>query len=423
IPPLFGTFTPPLAADTFYGRFLGKRMAAATGSAFSGAKPKVILLFGARQTGKSTLLGHCLPPSADTLILNLQDPRLRRRYEADPEALVCELEASPRVRTVVVDEIQKVPALLDAVQYLYDADPRRFRFFLTGSSARRLKRRSANLLPGRVHSLLLSPAIQAESRACVLAPLPAPRAPRFPARPLEDYLLYGSLPGLYQESRSDWADTLAAYVELYVENEIRQENLAQDMGAFARFLRLAAVESGQLVNFTKLANAVGVTPNTLRNFYQVLEDTHVGIRIQPFGRSRKRILQAPRFIIFDIGVRHALAELPPTDVLLKLDPGHVFEQWVFAELYYRCRYAGPGHKLSTWTTATGAEVDAIVETPTEVIPVEIKWTDTPSHRDARHVETFLALHAAVAKRGYVVCRCPRQQALSRQVTALPWNEF
>ncbi|MBN1674276.1 MAG: DUF4143 domain-containing protein [Kiritimatiellae bacterium] len=180
---------------------------------------------------------------------------------------------------------------------------------------------------------------------------------------------------------------------------------------------------GLSFDFTKSAQAVGVAPNTLRNFYQVLEETYVGLRIPAFGQSRKRILQAPRFLIFDLGVRHILADLPLSDTLLKLDPGHIFEQWVLIELYYRCRYHGRGYRLSTWQTTTGAEVDAIVETPDEVIPVEVKWTETPSPRHAQHIERFIALHGHLAKRGYVVCRCPTRQKLTQHVIAVPWNRF
>jgi predicted AAA+ superfamily ATPase len=408
----------------FYDRFLAARLGSDVGCTVGDSPTKVQLLFGARQTGKSTLLKHVVGSSARTFVLNLQDPRLRRRYEADDALLVRELESvADGVVNVVIDEIQKVPALLDGVQYLYDRDPKRFRFLLTGSSARRLKGRSANLLPGRVHTRLLSPVLQAEQRECAILPLRMGTGPKFPERPLEDCLLHGSLPGLWHEERSSWVETLAAYAEFYVENEIRQDNVVRDMGSFLRFLRLAALESGQCVNYAKLAGVVGVAVNTLRTFYQVLEDTYVGFRMQPFARSRKRVLQAPRFLVFDLGVRHVLAELPVNATLLKLDAGHMFEQWVLAELYYRCRYAGQGHQLSTWTTATGAEVDAVVETPENVIPVEIKWTDSPTPRDAQHVETFLDLHGGLAKTGYVVCRCSRKQALTRRVTALPWNEF
>jgi len=381
------------------------------------------LILGARQTGKSTLLRHVIGESGQAFVVNLQDRRLRRRYEADDGLLLRELEAADGVRTVFIDELQKVPGLLDDVQYLYDQDPDRFQFILTGSSARQLRQKSANLLPGRVHTSFLPPVLQAEQRECELLSLPMPAGSRFPSRDLSSLLLFGSLPGLCHESPESWAETLAGYVELYIENEIRQENIVGDMGAFVRFLRLAALESGRSANFTKLARAVMVAPNTLRNFYQVLEDTHVGLRIPPFGRSRKRILQAPRFLIFDLGVRHLLAGLPLNDAILQLDPGHVFEQWVLAELHQRCLAHGRGYRLSAWRTSTGAEVDAILETPDEVIPVGIKWTQRPAPSDARHVERFLDLHPELAHRGYVVCRCARKQALTKRVTALPWDRF
>ncbi len=279
--------------DSYYSRFLQNEVAPET-ALKPPSRPKVTLVLGARQTGKSTLLNHVIGAGDKTLVINLQDRRLRRRYESDDGLLLRELAAGADVKVVLIDEIQKVPALLDDIQFLYDQDPKRFLFYLTGSSARRLKHKSANLLPGRVHTHVLSPVLQAEQRECTILPMKMPPGERFSPRPLEDHLIFGSLPGLYQEAPSLWAQTLSAYAELYIENEIRQEHVVEDMGAFVRFLRLAALESGQCVNFTKLASAVGVAANTLRNFYQILEDTYVGLRIPPFGRSRKRILQAPR---------------------------------------------------------------------------------------------------------------------------------
>jgi len=332
----------------FYSRALQKKL----------LKPgkgtqKIKLIFGPRQSGKSTLLYHHLMNSGNTMVVNLQDRRQRRRYEVDDGLLIRELEAEEKVSVVFIDEIQKVPALLDDVQYLYDKKPGRYRFYLTGSSARQVKRRSANLLPGRVHDLLLSPVMQAEQRDSVLLPVKMPKGRRFPLRTIEDYLIYGNLPGLCHESRASWNDTLSSYAELYIENEIRQENIVNNIGAFQKFLKLAALESGRFINFTKLARAIGVAVNTLRNFYQVLEDTYVGVHIPPFAGGRKRITKAPRFLFFDLGVRHVLAELPLDKSLLALDAGGIFEQWVLAELYYRCRFHGRNYRLSTWRTASG----------------------------------------------------------------------
>ncbi|MBW1796662.1 MAG: ATP-binding protein [Deltaproteobacteria bacterium] len=394
----------------FYSRALQKKLLKA-----SKGKQKIKLVFGPRQSGKSTLLYHHIVNSGNTMVVNLQDRRQRRRYEVDDGLLIRELEAEQKVSAVFIDEIQKVPALLDDVQYLYDKKPGRYRFYLTGSSARQLKRRSANLLPGRVHDLLLSPVMQAEQRDSVLLPVGMPTGRRFPRRRIEDYLIYGNLPGLYHESRASWNETLSSYAELYIENEIRQENIVNNIVAFQKFLKLAALESGRFVNFTKLARAIGVAVNTLRNFYQVLEDTYVGVHILPFAGGRKRITKAARFLFFDLGVRHVLAEA--------LDAGGIFEQWVLAELYYRCRFHGRNYRLSTWRTASGAEVDAILETPKELIPIEIKWTDSPSRADARHVETFMDLNEKKSKKGYVICRAPRKQKLTQRTTVLPWDKF
>jgi uncharacterized protein len=401
----------------YYQRILADKLAPACGS-----PRKIVLLFGARQTGKTTLLRELTEP-LNCFALNLQDRRLRRRYETDEGLLLRELQGRSDIDAVFIDEIQKVPALLDDIQFLYDEDPGRYSFLLTGSSARQLRRGSANLLPGRSHQHILSPVLQAEQRSAELLPLEMPAGPTFPSRSLESYLLHGNLPGFYSEEFSAWQQTLETYVDLYIENEIRQENIVRDMGAFARFLRLAALEAGQAVNYAKMADAVGVAVNTLRNFYQVLEDTFVGMRVGAFATGRKKVLTAPRFLFFDIGVRHVLAGLPASESMLSMDGGHIFEQWVMTELYYRCLYRGRGFGLSTWRTKTGAEVDTVVATPDELIPVEIKWSDHPRPADARHVEKFISLHEDRSCRGFVVCRTPQRQQLSARVTALPWDEF
>jgi predicted AAA+ superfamily ATPase len=122
-------------------------------------------------------------------------------------------------------------------------------------------------------------------------------------------------------------------------------------------------------------------------------------------------------------MRNALAELPINNSLIQLDAGHLFEQFVMIELFYRCQYLGRAYKLSTWRTSTGAEIDAVIETPDEVIPVEIKWTDSPQIKDIRHLERFLELHSDLAHRGYLVCRVDRPRKLSDRILAIPWNRF
>jgi predicted AAA+ superfamily ATPase len=260
-------------------------------------------------------------------------------------------------------------------------------------------------------------------RDAVIIPLDMKRKNPFPRRSLEDLLVYGNLPGIQGESSDSWKETLSAYSELYVENEVRLENLVNDMGSFLMFLKLAARESGQTVNYSRLAGILSVSVNTVRNYYTILEDTYIGLRIPAFGRSRKKLVSAPRFLIFDLGVRNALSELPLNKTLVELDAGHMFEQFVMTELFYRCQCHGRPYKLSTWRTTTGAEVDAVIETPDEVIPVEIKWTDSPKPRDIRHLNKFLDLHSDIAERGYLVCRVDRARKMDDRIVALPWERF
>lgn len=391
------------------------------------SRGKVRLLFGARQTGKSSLLRAIAP--AHALVINLQDPRERLRYERSAGTLAAELEARREKRLVVcIDEIQKVPGLLDDIQYLYDRSPARFEFFVTGSSARRLRAGAANLLPGRAHSYRLFPVISTERvtalKSTILPLKGIPSGGGFPATPIEDLLVWGSLPGVTSEPVGRRAATLATYAEVYLEEEIRREAVTRDVGAFARFLRLAASESGHVMNLTGLSQESGVPVATIRNFYQVLVDTFVGYWIAPYARpGRKQLLSTPRFLFFDLGVRNAAAELPLSRDLLKTQAGSLFEQLVLLELVARTAYLGSGHRVAFWHTRHGAEVDAVVETPRRDIPIEVKWTENPRPTDARHLELFLDAYAARAKHGLLICRVPRAMKLTDRVTAIPWQEL
>jgi len=406
------------------------------------SRHKVRLLFGARQTGKTQLLRHLLA-GASTRVFDLQDSAERRRFEADPSSFSREVRALPlAIRAVAVDEIQKVPALLDEVQALFDSAPRRWQFYLTGSSARRLRARSANLLPGRSHAYRLHPVCGWEIGREAGAPepaLPPPavarrrRAPRptaaadagpppFPAQRLDRVLLLGCLPGVRGEPAATARATLATYVEHYLEEEIRREALVREIGPFLSFLRLAALESGRQVNLARLSQESGVPVSTLKNYYQVLVDTFVGHWISPYaGRGRKRLLTSPRFHLFDVGVRNAAAEVGYDARVSDELGGPLLEQWVAQELVARADYAGRSHRVSFWRTTYGVEVDLVWESPREDVPIEVKWTTRPRPVDARHLETFLDEFPRRARRGLLVCRCPQPQRLTDRVTAIPWD--
>lgn len=387
---------------------------------------KVRLLFGARQTGKSTLLERVMAEAKSRTFFNLQDSSLRQAFERRPHSFSEALLAKPGTgHAVLVDEIQKVPALLEEIQWLHDRHPRRFEFLLTGSSARRLRASSANLLPGRSHLFHLFPITQPErgARARVL-PLPMESADSFfPARSLHDLLLLGSLPGVSLEPAESAVRSLETYSQVYIEEEIRREGMVRDLGAFGRFLELAAVSSGKTINLVKLSNESGVAKATIRDYYHVLVDTFVGDWLEPFVRShRKRLLTTPKFFFFDLGVRNAAARLALDDNLLAIQGGDLLEHWVGLELMHRARMLGRAYRVGFWRTVGGAEVDFVLRTPQEVVPIEVKWTGNPTLRDARHILRFFDDHPD-ARQGYVVCRVSEPRQLHERVTAIPWSEL
>jgi predicted AAA+ superfamily ATPase len=393
-------------------------------------KPYVHILFGARQTGKTALLRNVFKNTA--LWFDLADPEERTRHLTDPGRLRRECLALPQSNQpaiVVIDEAQTVPAVFDAVQSLYDADKTRWRFILCGSSARKLRTTGANLLPGRALLHRLYPLVLAERPGAaaafmpVLLPLKSMSAASlpelFPAAGIEERLAWGELPGIALAPPEDRARLLKSYTAIHLHEEIRRETSIRDWAAFAGFLRFAALYSGHLVNYTAISRECGLAVATVKAYYQLLEDMFVGFTVPALsGSPRKTVLSTPRFYFFDLGVRNAAAGVEPSLDAVTADPGPLFEQWVGIELWKRLQYLGSGH-LSYFRTKAGAEVDYIVTTTDETIPVEVKWTANPRVTDARHVIGFLKENPR-ATRGYVVCRCARPQLLADKVTAIPW---
>ena len=237
-------------------------------------------------------------------------------------------------------------------------------------------------------------------------------------------LLLGCLPGIRSESAATARATLETYVDHYIEEEIRREALVRDLGPFVVFLRLAAAESGLAVNVARLSQESGIPASTLKSHYQVLVDTFVGYWIRPYaGRTRKRLLSAPRFLMFDVGARNAAAGLSLDQRLTDALGGPLLENWVGQELIARAGYLGSGHRVSFWRTTYGVEADFVWESPREDVPIEVKWTERPRPSDARHLETFLDEFPKRARRGVLVCRCPKAQQLTDRVLAIPWSEL
>lgn len=396
-------------------------------------RPYVHLVFGARQTGKSTLLRSML--SDDAMVFDLANPMVRSRLAANPDSFMQACLAMPAARPgrmVFVDEAQTVPAVFDAVQSLYDSDKTRWRFILCGSSARRLRTTAVNLLPGRSFLHRLYPLTLAEHPPAPAPPKPAvsplafpwpgsqTHAAPFPAWGLEERLAYGALPGIVAAERQDRADLLRTFASVHLEEEIRREALLRDWGGFIRFLQLAARESGHILNYAAISQEAGIALTTVKSHYQLLEDMFVGFRIPAYTRSpRKNLLSTPKFLLFDLGVRHAAAGMTPCEELVNVDPGPLLEQWVGIELWTRLQYLGEG-TLHYLRTRDGAEVDYIIERGGTLTAIEVKWTQNPAPSDARHIVTFLNEHPQQPGHGYVVCRCDRPLQLHERVTAIPW---
>ena len=251
---------------------------------------KSVLLLGPRQTGKTTALKEI---QSDWFI-SLLDSSTRLRYERDPGLLKKEVQHLSHP-LIVIDEIQKIPALLDVIQDIIDQDLAQF--ILTGSSARKLRRKDVNLLPGRVINLELSPLSILEL------------SPKQPA--VEELLVYGSLPGIIQTPDVQIKELLLqTYVSSYLEEEIRAEALVRNVATFSHFLELAANEAGRIINMTKLSHEIGVSRVTIQEYYQILLDTLVMIRVESFGsaNSRRQLVRSPKYFTPDRcagGIRHS----------------------------------------------------------------------------------------------------------------------
>jgi predicted AAA+ superfamily ATPase len=382
------------------------------------------LIFGPRQTGKTTLIKKLLAGKNNTVEYLLQDPETRMELERNPSIIVRQIEAVRGKPIVFIDEAQKVPDLFDAVQILIDEQ--KASFLITGSSARKLRRRGTNLLPGRVKSLRLDPLTWGELgwiKQNNLSSLKSENINRAVEYSLEKSLVFGSLPGIValgnDEERKDF---LNAYAHIYLEEEIRAESLSRKIGAFSRFLELAANESGTSPNLSKLSMESGVSAPAIKEFFRLLEDTLVVERVDPYLKNaRKRILSSSRYYFFDLGVRNSLAKMPLSKELINTQKGDLFEHAVVLEIIRRIRALNKNYKVCYWRTSGGAEVDCVIDLGQKVIPIEIKAGKRTSPSELRGLSSFLDEYKSVADEGLVVTMGERPEKLSKNITALPWN--
>lgn len=388
------------------------------------SKGQSALILGPRQTGKTTLVKALLPANRNVIIYSLQDPQIRLEMEKDPSLIIRQLKARSGKSLVFIDEAQKVPAIFDSIQLMIDEKVANF--IITGSSARKLKRKGVNLLPGRVKAYRLDPLLWNEFgwiEKGTTSLLSIDNINKLKHYTFEQSLIYGALPGIVaMDDDKERREMITAYTHIYLEEEIRAEALSRKIGAFGRFLELAAQESGTNPNLTKLSLESGVSVPTIKEFFNILEDTLVVEKVEPYLKNaRKRILASPRYYFFDLGVRNAMARAPLTEDLLNVDKGKLFEHAVILEIIRRIRSLNLGYKAYYWRTAAGAEVDCVIDTGTEVIPVEIKSGGNVRLSELKGLQSFIEAYRKLVKRAFVVTTGRLPEKLNDMITVLPWR--
>ena len=359
---------------------------------------KSVLLLGPRQTGKSTLMRSLAPD----LEIDLADESMFLTFAQNPGELEQRLAAA-RPRTVFIDEVQRLPRLLNTIQAILDKTSNPPRFLLTESSARKLRRGKANLLPGRIHTFDLGPLCAAECDYKL---------------DLQAALATGTLPGIYSEATPiERKKTLRSYAATYLKEEIQAEALTRNIEGFARFLPVVAACAGSFLDLSKLASEAMVPRQTAVRFFEILEETLLVHRAAAFAKTdRRRLLQHPRYFFFDNGVLNALLRnfaASPDRI------GPLFEHFFFGQIRALAAARDADIPVSTYRTEHGAEVDFIVETPASLWAVECKASRQVGRNDLRGLRSFA--ETAGRKHRAIIAYLGDAPRIVDGVEVLPWQ--
>lgn len=362
---------------------------------------KSLFLFGPRQTGKSSFIKNQLMNNDIAMFWTLLDGRLRLKVLADPSILRQEVEVrNLRDCIIIIDEIQKCPELLDEVHFLIEE--RNIRFLLTGSSARKLRNSGVNLLGGRATQRHFHPFNFAEIG-------------NHPNYNLSYIFEHGLLPSMFLSS--DIEEDLSAYVDTYLTEEIAAEGFSRNIPNFARFLTVASVSNSQLINYTNIASDSQVPVQTVKQWFQVLEDTLLGYQVESFTKTKKRkAITTSKFYFFDIGIARALRNIP-TPKENTTEFGEYFEHLICMELKSWIDYKHPRSKLTYWRSTSNMEVDFCID---EEIAIEVK---SSSNVTEKHLKGLKALREeGIFKRYVVVCQ-EEHPRITDEIEILPWKYF
>lgn len=362
---------------------------------------KTVFLWGPRKTGKTYFINHFL--GEDHILIDFLKSDVFAEYSLRPSLLRERFEkvsSGGKRKPIVIDEIQKCPALLDEIQWLIENTGQGF--LLTGSSARKMKKSAANLLGGRAWRRELRPLTTAE----------------IPDFSLARALKNGLLPSHYLSDSPE--EELRGYVADYLREEIAREAVVRNLPSFGEFLRVAAVTSGELIVYNNIAREVGIEARSIRNYFEILEDTLLGFRVSPWTKGTKRKpVETDKFYLFDVGLANYLCRREPVPGTPEY--GLMFEQFILMELSAYKSYRDPDMDLRFWRTHTKQEVDFVINDLE--LAIEIK-SGTANQSDLKHL-TALYEEKKVGNR-IIVCQEKMPRILKDRygdVLILPWEEF
>lgn len=355
-------------------------------------KNKSLFLFGPRQTGKSWLINNTL---GKCRLYDLLDSDAYLTLSRDPKRI--EQELKPNDKIIIIDEIQKLPVLLNEVHRIIEKY--KIHFLLTGSSARKLRRGGVNLLGGRARTKVLHPFIYNELKE------------KFK---LVKALNYGLIPSIYFSDSPE--DDLKAYAGDYLKEEIAAEGLTRNVPAFSRFLEVAALCNGLMINYSNISNDAQVASSTVQEYFQILRDTLIGFDVPAWKKSKKRKpVTTSKFYFFDVGV---VRYLQNRLLLKEKSPefGSAFEAYIAHEMKAFVDYNNLGG-LYYWRSKSGYEVDFIID---DVLAIEVKAKQTISNRDIRGL---VALKEENKIKNYVVVSLEKTRRMVKGISIIPWKEF
>lgn len=327
---------------------------------------KSFFLFGPRGTGKTTWVKKAFP---DAVYLDLLESRLFNELLADPQRLENFIPVDFK-GLIIIDEVQKIPELLNEVHRLIEKN--RYKFILTGSSARKLRRKGPNLLAGRALNYSMHP-------------LTVPELGR--DFNLDHSLAFGNLPSVYVEP--DPQGYLESYIKTYLEEEIKQEGLTRNLGVFSRFLEAASFSQGSVLNISEVARDCSIERKVVENYFTILEDLLLAYRVPVFTKRAKRRLTAhPKFYFFDVGVYRTIRPMGPLDTPEEV--GRIsYESFFFQELVAANDYLGLGYKIYYWRTSNNIEVDFVLYGKRGLRVFEVKRKGKITKTDLRGLKAFL----------------------------------